>query len=117
MSFLSDGLKQISSSAASLLNYIKEEEIPVQITISCKGGVVYKFQRDDDKTIKFYNGEDFVQGFASNKIILEFVENFLLFDKCYIITWHREGEKGMTTQYKKETLERLLKLLVSEEVL
>lgn len=115
MDYLFSGIKQVASTAATYIE--AEDEIPLQITISCKGEVKYRFKRSSDRSIKFYNGEDFVQGFASNALVLDFVENFLLFDRSYIITWHREGEKGMSTPYKKETLERLLKLLVSVEVL
>lgn len=115
MDFLFGGLKQVACSAAPLLTYV--EEVPLQITISSKQEVVYKFVRTEDKTIKFYNGEDFIQEFTSNKIVLGFVENFLLFNESYTITWHREGEKGISISYKKETLERLLTLLVSEEVI
>jgi hypothetical protein len=115
MDYLFNEIKQVAYSAATYLN--DKDEFPLQITIICKGEVKYKFRRSSDKSIKFYNGEDFVQGFASNAVVLDFVDNFLLFDRSFSITWHREGEKGMSTPYKKETLERLLKLLVSDEVL
>ena len=115
MDLLSSGINRVACSMAPLLTY--DEEIPLQITISHGQEKVYKFIRSSDRTIKFCNGEDFVQEFASNVVVLEFVENFLLFSGSYTITWHREGQKGISTLYKKETLERLLTLLVSEEIL
>lgn len=105
---------QLTCSGPALLNM--KEPSPLQISIKHGTEIKYKFVRTHENTIKFYNGDDFVQEFISHEVILEWIQQFLQFNASYQIIWHREDENGMCTPYSEESLVKLLKLLISNEV-
>jgi hypothetical protein len=93
-------------------------ESPLQITIENSGKSRYKFVRSSERTIKFYDSDNFVQEFTSHNIVLEWIQHFLPWSvDNYQIVWHHEGSKGISTSYTGERLLQLLKLLVSDQII
>jgi hypothetical protein len=107
---------QLTCTDLSSVPLIQETQ-PLQISIRDSGTIKYKFVCGNEKTIKFYNGEDFVQEFKNVGVILDWIKHFIHLSDKYQMVWHREGEKGISAPYNESSFIKLLKLLISDDML
>lgn len=98
-------------------DFSKEKSTPLQISINHGGETKYKFVRSECNTLKFYNGEVCISEFANPEVLIEWLNQFFNFNAGYQIIWHHQGEEGVSTPHSDECLLKLLKILLSEEVI